>query len=185
MNKKDELIQTYSWLRKFGLNNSHSGNGSIRDSDDFWITPTGACADTLITTDLICCSMQKPPADGSSLDCALHQAVYKANPNAMAVLHSHNPYTVALTLNGENFVPADFEGFYYFGTVPVINVDFENYVEEAPEKIASLLTNHRIAVVRGHGVYSSAESLNLAYKWVCSLEQSAKTVYLARMAGTL
>ncbi len=185
MNKIDNLVQTYKWLRQFGLNDSHSGNGSTRDGDNFLITSTGACADTLTTADLICCSIQKPPPENASLDCALHQAVYKANPEAQAVLHSHNPYTVALTLNGKNFIPVDFEGFYYFGSVPIVDIDFEHYVEEAPEKIASLLTNHRIAVVRGHGVYSCAETLNLAYKWICSLEQSAKTAYLAHTAGTL
>jgi L-fuculose-phosphate aldolase len=37
-------------------------------------------------------------------------------------------------------------------------------------------------VVRGHGVYASAENLNLAYKWTCSLELSAK---IAALAGNL
>jgi len=39
--------------------------------------------------------------------------------------------------------------------------------------------------VRGHGVYARAESINLAYKWSCSFELSAKTYYLAKQAGTL
>jgi L-fuculose-phosphate aldolase len=32
-------------------------------------------------------------------------------------------------------------------------------------------------------VYAAAATLNLAYKWSCSLELSAKTAYLARTAG--
>jgi L-fuculose-phosphate aldolase len=38
--------------------------------------------------------------------------------------------------------------------------------------------------VRGHGVYATARNLNLAYKWSCSLELSARTAWLARVAGT-
>ena len=34
-------------------------------------------------------------------------------PRAGAVLHSHGAYSVALTMDGEDFVPADFEGQYY------------------------------------------------------------------------
>ena len=42
-----------------------------------------------------------------------------------------------------------------------------------------------VAVVRGHGVYARGEDLNLAYKWTCSVELSAKTALLARQAGTI
>jgi L-fuculose-phosphate aldolase len=48
-----------------------------------------------------------------------------------------------------------------------------------------VLAEHPIMVVRGHGVYARAETINLAYKWSCSLELSAKTAFLARQAGTL
>ncbi|RLA24205.1 MAG: class II aldolase/adducin family protein [Gammaproteobacteria bacterium] len=185
MNSKEELIQTYQWLRQYGLNDSHSGNCSLREDNHFWVTPTGACADTLSTDKLIHCELQKKTTEGSSLDAGLHNAVYLANPSAHAVLHSHNPYTIALTLDGNDFTPVDFEGFYYFGTVPVIDIRFDRYVEEAPGRVSSLLTKHSIVVVRGHGVYSCAESINLAYKWVCSLELSAKTAYLARTVGTV
>lgn len=182
---KKELIQTYRLLRRHGLNDSHSGNGSVRDGDQFWVTPTGACADTLKVKDLVQCPLDQPSPVGASLDARLHQAVYCQNPEASAVLHAHNPYTIALTLDGDDFTPPDFEGFYYFGTVPVVDIYYELYAKEAPEKVAELLANNKIAIVRGHGVYSCAETINLAYKWVCSLELSAKTAYLARTAGTL
>jgi L-fuculose-phosphate aldolase len=51
--------------------------------------------------------------------------------------------------------------------------------------VAAALASHRIVVARGHGVYAQAATLNLAYKWTCSLELSAKTALLARLAGTL
>jgi L-fuculose-phosphate aldolase len=38
-------------------------------------------------------------------------------------------------------------------------------------------------VVRGHGVYAAAATLDLAYKWTCSLESSARIAWLARVAG--
>jgi L-fuculose-phosphate aldolase len=99
-------------------------------------------------------------------------------------MHSHGAYTIAMTLNGDDFVPLDFEGQYYFPRVPVISIAYQDYLEEAPQRVARALGENKIAVVRGHGVYAQAETLNLAYKWTCSLELSAKTAYLAKLAGT-
>jgi len=182
---RKQLVEHYRWLRRHGCNDSHSGNASARDGGRFWVTPTGACADLLEAGDLIACELLGNCPAGASLDAPLHRAVYRGNSEAAAVLHSHGPYTVAMTLRGESFVPVDFEGAYYFSSVPIIDIPFDRYLELAPRLVAETLSEHRIAVVRGHGVYAWGASLNLAYKWTCSLELSAKTKAIASFAGTL
>lgn len=185
MNLRDELVRYYRWLRLYGYNDSHSGNASVRDGGTLWITPTGACADTLVADELIACDIDVSGASGASLDAPLHTEVYRRNPQARAVLHSHGPYSVALTLNGADFIPVDFEGQLYFPKVPVITIPYEDYLRDSPHRVAAALAEHPIAIVRGHGIYACGANLNLAYKWTCSLEQSAKTAFIARLAGTL
>jgi L-fuculose-phosphate aldolase len=185
MDPREDLIRHYRWLRQYGLNDSHSGNASVRDGDKCWITPTGACADTLEPHDLVACPLEGPPPKGASGDAPLHLAVYGMNPEAGAVIHSHGPHVLALTLDGRDFFPRDFEGQYYFPRVPVIQVAFERYWEDSPGRVAETLADHPVCLVAGHGAYAQAGSLNLAYKWTCSLEMSAKTALLARLAGTL
>lgn len=185
MNLKDDLVRHYQWLRQYGLNDSHSGNASVRDAEDFWITPTGCCADTLSSGDLVECHIDGSIGKGASMDASLHLAVYKANPKAGAVLHSHGPYSVAMTMDNEEFLPADFEGQLYFSRVPVLTIAYDQYVVLAPRLVADILADYPIAVVRGHGVYACAEHLNLAYKWICSLELSAKTAFIAQQAGKI
>ncbi len=185
MTIQQELVRHYRWLHRYGCNDAHSGNASVRDGDSFWVTPTGACADTLSPDDLIQCPMHGACGEGASLDAPLHQRVYQRNANAWAVLHSHGPHTVAITLDGADFEPVDFEGQYYFPRVPVVTIPYARYLDEAPERVSEMLEDHRIMVVRGHGVYACGETLNLAYKWTCSLELSARTTLLARQAGTL
>ncbi len=185
MDLRADLVRYYRWLRRYGLNDSHSGNASVRVGDQVWVTPTGCCADTLRATDLLPCPLEGPPPEGASLDAPLHLAVYRANHALGAVLHSHGPHTVALTLTGEDFEPPDFEAQYYFGRVQVLPIPYDRYLAEAPAAVARALADRRVVVVQGHGVYAAAPSLNLAYKWSCSLELSAKTAYLARTAGTL
>jgi len=185
MNNKEDLVRHYHWLRQYAYNDSHSGNASVKTGNTFWVTPTGCCADTLQASDLVSCRLDSPPASGASLDAALHQAVYQKNPNAQAILHSHGAYSVAVTLNGDDFYPADFEGQHYFKRVPVVSIDYDKYLELAADAVSNILAQYPVTVVRGHGVYVCAETLNLAYKWTCSLELSAKTYLLARQANTL
>lgn len=185
MDIRSDLVRHYRWLRQYGCNDSHSGNASVLEDKTVWVTPSGACADLLQAEDLVRCGLDGERGEGASLDAPLHLLVYRRNPAARAVLHSHGPYSVALTMNGEDFIPPDFEGQYYFPKVPVITIPYARYVEEAPEQVAAVLAEYPITVVRGHGVYACAPSLNLAYKWSCSLELSAKTAFIARQAGTL
>lgn len=185
MDIQQDLVRHYRWLRQYGYNDSHSGNASVRDQDQFWVTPTGACADLLETGQLVQCPVEGDPGEGASLDARLHALTYRKNPQANAVLHSHGAYSVAMTLNGEDFIPRDFEGQYYFERIPVITIPYDQYLDLAAEAISDALAACKVAVVRGHGVYATAESINLAYKWTCSFELSAKTCFLAQQAGTL
>ena len=103
------------WLRKYGYNDSHSGNASVRDGNTIWMTPTGACADILHADDLIACSLQmgvvaKMPH--LMQNCTL-KFISKTQMH-VPVFHSHGPHTIAFTMNGEDFIPEDFEGKLYF-----------------------------------------------------------------------
>lgn len=185
MDPKHELLRYYQWLRHYGYNDSHSGNASIRVDNSIWVTPTGACADTLQAEQLVDCDIEGHIGKGASLDAPLHIKVYQKNSDAGAVLHSHGAYSVAMTMQGEDFVPVDFEGSLYFGHIPVISIPYSQYVEKAADAVSDVLAEHPVVVVRGHGVYVAAQNLNLAYKWTCSFELSAKTCFIARQAGTI
>ena len=185
MNIKDDLVRHYHWLRQYGLNDSHSGNASVREGDSVWVTPTGCCADTLTSGALVECHIDGATGERASLDAALHIAIYQANPKARAMLHSHGPYSVAMTMNNEEFIPADFEGQLYFNRVPVITIPYDQYLQASPGLVSEVLAEFPITVVRGHGVYACAENLDLAYKWTCSLELSAKTAFIAHQTGKI
>ena len=185
MTLTSRLTRYYRLLRKRGLNDSHSGNASARDGDALWITPTGACADTLQPWQLVRCGLEGHEYRGASADLALHQAVYRSNPHARAVLHAHGSYAVALTLKGGNYLPADLEGELYFPQVPVIDLAYADYFAKSPQRVAEALRDHPVAIVRGHGMYAWGEDLDRAYKWLCSLELSATVKYQALQAGTL
>jgi len=178
---RESLIRVYRWLRQNGLNDSHSGNISVREAATMWITPSGGCADALRAEDLIAAAPDQPPPPGASLDAALHLAVYRTVPGTTAMIHSHGPHAIAMTLTGDVFAPIDFEGQYYFGTVPVLDIPFERYVSDSPDRVAQALADSSVAIVRGHGIYARGATLDEAYKWTCSLESSARIGWLRRV----
>lgn len=181
---RQALIDYYRLLRRNGCNDSHSGNGSVRDGERVWLTPTGASGDTLLPADLIACAADAPPPAAASLDAPLHLAVYRAIPETGAVLHSHGPHAIALTLDGRDFEPVDFEGWALFPRVPVLDIPYARHVEDSPQQVATALAECPVAIVRGHGIFARGRDLDQAYKWNCSLEASARIAWLARLART-
>jgi L-fuculose-phosphate aldolase len=181
----EELVLHFRLLRVNGCNDSHSGNASALVDNGFWLTRAGACADTLISKDLLHCPLEGTCPVGTPDDALIHRQVYSQQPKARAVLHSHGPYSVAMSFAGQDFRPADFQAQYYFESVPVLNVPYEDYMDEAPQAVAEALAEHPICMVRGHGVYAWGETINIAYKWTTSLELSAKTYVIARQAASL
>jgi len=177
---KEQLVEHYRWLRQYGCNDSHSGNASFRWHDEIWLTPTGCCADTLQIDDLVKCDIDGNMEHRASLDAPLHIEVYQQNSQARAVFHSHGPHAIAMTLDGTDFVPVDFEGQYYFPVVPVMTIPYEDYVALSPALVSRSLSEHKVTIVKGHGIYARADSINLAYKWSCSVELSAKIAWLER-----
>ena len=97
MTNEQQLVFYYQLLRQHSLNDSHSGNGSVRLSDSFVVTKTGACADTIQQSELVSCHFDKPLPENASLDASIHKLIYQSNSQCEAVLHAHNPLTVALT----------------------------------------------------------------------------------------
>ncbi len=185
MTFKDDLVRHFRWLRQYGLNDSHSGNGSVRHGDTVWITPADCCADTLSSGDLVECSLDGYVGNDASANAMLHLAVYQSNPNAQALLQSHGPYTVAMTMDSQEFKPARNVEQFAFDRVPVLTIAYDRYEDEAPGMVAEVLSNSPIAIVRGHGVYACAATLTLAYRWICALELSAKTAFIAQQAGKI
>ena len=185
MKLKDDLVRHFQWLRQYGHNDSHSGTASVRDELSLWITPAECCADALSSGDLVECLLDGEASARAAADAPIHLAIYRANANAGAILQSHGPYTIAMTLDSEEFIPATRRAEPSIGRVPVLTIPYERYSEQAPERLAEVLARYPIAVVRGHGIYACANCAEQAYRWTTALELSAKTALIARQAGKL
>lgn len=180
-----ELVRYSRSLRRYGCDDAQTGNASVREGDNVWITAAGACADNLDVQDLAACRMDGTCGEGASADAPLHLSVYRSQPRAAAIFYSRGPYSLALSFAGKDFQPVDTWGKACCGEVPVLSADPIEQPEKAAEAVANALAERPVVMVRGHGVYAWGETPQTAYQLTCALEHAAKTFVIARQAAGL
>ena len=169
-----------------GLINVLGGNASVRWGNGFWITPSQVPKYRLRAEDFIYVDLNEGPKPGSeskepSIEWRMHREVYAALSDVNAILHTHNPYTIALYSMGLSVKPTEFvEAFPFRGCVSVVpklpagSLELANAVTEA-------LVKCRVAVLLGHGVVVAANNIFKALDLAESLENMARIELLRNM----
>lgn len=164
-----------------GLNNSHSGNLSVRYGDRIVITRRGSMLGHLEERDLIETGLEKN--DGNiilaSTEIGVHRAIYKGT-SALSVVHAHPVHAISLSLLEDEIIPIDSEGAYLLHKVPVLSAERTIGSRELEERLPGLLREFKIVMVRGHGSFAAGQMLEEAYQWTSCLENVCRIIYLTR-----
>lgn len=160
-------------LFEAGLTTSHGGNMSVRDGGRVIITRRGSMLGRLTDDDLIETGIEPCAADERcSRELVVHRAIYAAT-DARAIVHAHPAHTVARSFTSDVITPADSEGLYVLGEVPVVSATQTIASPEAAEVLAGALAGAPVAVLRTHGPFAKGASLEEAFMHVSVLEASA------------
>ena len=178
MNIVSNIIKFGKLIEKYHLISSHSGNISVRGGDYIYITKTKTMLGHLNENDII-----KTVLAGNddfmkqaSMETIVHKAIF-LNTQTKAIIHTHPIYSITLSLLMDSFTPVDSEGKFVLEKVPVLIVKQSIASKEVAEKIPSLFKNYKAVIIRGHGVFSVADSLEEAFYYTSLLESSAKIYY--------
>ncbi len=115
----------------------------------------------------------------ASQELEVHRCIYK-NTSALAVVHAHPPYAVALSFTEEVIVPRDVEGRALLSKVPVLSAEMVDKLEGLAGEIARLVMEHKVVLVRGHGSFAVSQLLEEAYYYTVVLERSCRVLYLLK-----
>ena len=162
------------------LNNSHSGNMSVRNNRMMAITRSGSMLHRLEYDDIIETLIDGEDSQTSkaSRERPVHRAIY-LQTQAQAIVHAHPPHLIAISMFVDKFMPVDAEGGYFFSKgVPVIEVTNAIASEEVAGKVSPLLRQFPIVVVRGHGTFAAGATLEEGFHYTSSLEHSARIAFL-------
>ncbi len=179
-----DIIFTGKVLYKEGLVNSHAGNISVRIGRNLLIKKTGRMLGFLTEEDIIELPIFEETEDDilASRELIVHREIYKKT-DAKAVIHAHPVNAVALTfLLDKYFVPIDSEGELFVGKVPILEVEKPSGSEELAEAVPKVFNGEKTdyVLVKTHGSFIKAQSLNQALRFTSDLEYCAKIFNLVQ-----
>jgi len=183
----DERI--YEMFREIGRDlftanmiSSHGGNLSIRLGDRVVIKRRGAMLGSLKPHDLIETGLEKNDSGVAlaSTELLVHRIVYLRTP-ALAIVHCHPRTAIAYSLSRDEIVPIDNEASYLLKKVPVIAEEFASGTPQMADKVAAALQNYKIIMLRGHGSFATGQTLDEAFHWSSTLEESCQIALAARL----
>jgi len=163
-----------------GLTSSRFGNISLKLNNKIVITSTGSMLDELDQSKIVEVDLKGPcPQDAiASTEICVHRAIYQ-NTSFLAIIHTHSPCAVALSLVEPDAVePIDSEGLHFLGSMPIVSGEFGS--DLLASNVSAALKNHRACIARGHGVFATGRSLDEAYTSACMAEHSSQVIYLVK-----
>jgi L-fuculose-phosphate aldolase len=161
---------------------SHGGNLSVRLGDHLVIKRRGAMLGQLKPHDLVETLIEKNDSGVAlaSTELIVHRAIYINTP-ALAVVHCHPRTAIAFSLSRDELVPIDNEASYLLKKVPVVTEEFASGTPEMANKVAKALQNYKIIMLRGHGSFATGQTLDEAFHWSSTLEESCQIELAARL----
>jgi len=162
-----------------GLIASHSGNLSVKRGNEILITRRGSMLGNLIKDDIVSAPLIANGVKAASRELVVHRAIYQATP-ALACVHAHPPYAVALSLIENEIIPIDEEGAFYLPKVPILAVENSIGSEVVADQLAKLFNGNKIAMIKGHGSFAIGETLEEAYLKTSSLEHASQIIHLVK-----
>ena len=173
-----QYFQKIGWASYIaGLQDTHSGNMSMRIGNRMLITRRGSMLGFLNDYDIIEVGLEKNDSGVglASSEIGIHRAIYRET-NGLAIVHTHLVNAVILSLINDEIVPVDVEGSYTIRKVPVVSFEFGSGSREMEEEIPRHLKDNKIVVIKGHGAIAVGETLEEALFYNSVLENSCKII---------
>lgn len=162
------------------------GNISARLGDSMYLSPSGYALDEIepdawVKVD-IPSGGTEPGGPRPSSEVLMHLYIYRADPSIGAVIHTHPPYCIALTLVRDNLPvmfpdQAALTGRTAF--IPYVLPTTENLARE----VAARTREASSMLLGNHGLVTTGRNLREAYYRTEVVEESAKIWLIAAGAG--
>ncbi len=166
------------------LTSSHGGNISVRVGSRVIIKRRGAQLGRLKPEDFVETSLYHTDSGitRASTELIVHRAIYQKT-SALAVIHCHPRTAIALSLSRDAIIPIDVEGSYLLHKVPVVSSEYSSGSQEMADVISDALREYKIVMMRGHGCFSTGQTLEEAFHWVSALEEASDIILEAHLLG--
>lgn len=184
--KKHRLATCIRMLEQAGIID-YNGHASIRAGENRMLINIGACQRSQLTADDICTTdfdgnvidgRGKPP-----LEFHLHAGIYKARPDAGAIVHAHPQWSTYLTMTGTEYLPVFAQGTLVY-PVPVLDTPDSINSPQMSARLNAVLGDRPAALMKSHGAVAIGADITEAFVLINYLEENAQRQYRAMQIGT-
>jgi L-fuculose-phosphate aldolase len=182
---RQSIIDGCLWMNHQGLNQSTSGNISVRVDGGMLITPSGIPYDRLTTDQLVTMPLTGEPDAGlsPSSEWRFHQRLLATRPDMNCVVHAHPPYCSVLAVQ-RRFIPACHYMVAAFGGDRVPLAGYALYGSMAlADAVDDAMRGYHACLMANHGATVLGETLDRALWRLEELETLARTFYLSAPGG--
>jgi ribulose-5-phosphate 4-epimerase/fuculose-1-phosphate aldolase len=186
---RNQVLDVANLLPKYGLVWMAGGTVCARDPQTAYVvvTPSGIPYEDLVPQDMVVTDMDMKLVEGKyrpSVALNLWTAIFRAHPDCMGLVHTHSPHATAFSVVHQP-IPVITETMAdWFGqAVPVTP-----YLSVEDPRFATLpvdVMGKGFAVLLGqHGVITIGKTLHHALERAVTLEEAARTYFIAKTIGT-
>jgi ribulose-5-phosphate 4-epimerase/fuculose-1-phosphate aldolase len=113
----------------------------------------------------------------------IHSAVHMARPELNAVLHTHSPAGMSISMLPQGLLPVSQHALIFYKRVAYHKYEGVALDTQAREQLIADLGPHRTMIMYNHGLLTAGESIGEAYVNLYNLEKAA-AAQLAAMAAS-
>jgi len=164
------------------LQNTHSGNISVRLGEDILITKTGSMKGHLEDRDIVLVGLTQPKTGlfQASSETGTHQRILAF---AGAAIHAHSLAATIISYRHQVLTPIDALGARYLGKVPIIEFEYPVGSPEMEEEIPRCLASHPAMIIKTHGPFTQGKNLEEAFFRLAVLDYSAQVLLWSELLG--
>jgi L-fuculose-phosphate aldolase len=184
---REAIIATALEMDRAGYAVAKSGNVSCRFENGMLITPTALPYTAMQPADLILLSLDGDVLEGRgtpSSEWRFHAGVYRARPEARAIVHTHSPNASALSCARQS-IPAFHYTVALAGGTDIRCAEYGTFgTQELADNAVRALEGRRAVLLANHGVIAFGATLEAAWTLASEVESLAAR-YLTLLAAGL
>lgn len=183
-----DIVNVCRRLYEKGLIAGADGNVSAMDpvSGNILITPSGVHKGFLREADLLTVDLEGHVLAGNgrpSSEFLMHLGIYRADNLANAVVHTHPPWAMALSLSGRGFLPhCMIEAKMLLGDIAEVPF-YQPGTQALADAVVAVLKNGPVQILAHHGAISRGKTLQQAFELMECLEHNAQIKAISHMLG--
>jgi L-fuculose-phosphate aldolase len=180
-----EVIKTCLKMNAEGINQGTSGNVSVRAGEGFLITASGVPYDKMKPAHVIEMDLEGNYKGDflPSTEWRMHMDIFRARPEAKAIVHVHSTYATALAC-----LRKDIPAFHYMiGVTGGTSLRVSDYAEfgtqELSDTMLKAMAGRTACLLANHGQICFGPSLDKALWLAGEIEQLCHQYWAASLAG--